>query len=51
VQRLPTDDSKTRLGREGIEVQTSTPAELSKLVAEEYAKWVRVIRAANIRVD
>jgi tripartite-type tricarboxylate transporter receptor subunit TctC len=51
VEKLPAEDSRTRLGREGIEVLTSTPAELGALVAEQYAKWGRVIRTANIRVD
>jgi tripartite-type tricarboxylate transporter receptor subunit TctC len=51
VQRLPSEDAKLRLSREGIEVETSTPAELGKLVAEQYAKWGAVIRNAGIRAD
>jgi tripartite-type tricarboxylate transporter receptor subunit TctC len=49
VQKLPTEDVKQRLAHEGIEVQTSTPAELSKLYAEQFAKWSKVIREARIK--
>ena len=49
VQRLPTDDVKQRLAHEGIEVQTSSPAELAKLYAHQYAKWTKVIRQAGIK--
>lgn len=49
IQRLPTEDVKQRLAHEGVEVATSTPAELGKLYAEQYAKWTRVIREAGIK--
>ncbi len=49
VQRLPTDDVKQRLAHEGVEVATSTPAELGRLYAEQYAKWTKVIRQAGIK--
>ena len=48
VQRLPAPDVKQRLAHEGIELQTSTPAELGKLNAEQFAKWLRVIERAGI---
>ncbi len=51
VQRLPTPDVKQRLAHEGIELQTSTPAELGKLNAEQYFKWTKVIRQAGIKSD
>jgi tripartite-type tricarboxylate transporter receptor subunit TctC len=51
VQRLPTDDVKQRFAHEGIEVQTSTPADLAKLYAHQYAKWTKVIRQAGIKGD
>ena len=49
VQRLPSEDVRARLAGEGVEVQTSTPAELGKLTAEQFAKWTRVIRQAGIK--
>jgi tripartite-type tricarboxylate transporter receptor subunit TctC len=49
VQRLPTDDVKQRFAHEGIEVKTSTPAELAKLNADQFAKWTKVIRQAGIK--
>jgi tripartite-type tricarboxylate transporter receptor subunit TctC len=49
VQRFPTPDVKRRLAPEGIEVQTSTPGELGKLNAEQFAKWLKVIQRAGIQ--
>ena len=49
VQRFPTDDVRQRLAHEGVEVQTSTPAELGMLYAEQYARWMKVIRQAGIK--
>jgi len=49
VQRLPAADVKQRLANEGIELQTSTPGELGKLNAEQFAKWLKVIQRAGIQ--
>lgn len=49
VRTLPAPEVKQRLANEGIELQTSTPGELGKLNAEQYAKWTEVIRKAGIR--
>jgi tripartite-type tricarboxylate transporter receptor subunit TctC len=49
VQHLRGEDVKTRMAREGVEVQTSTPQELGKLLADEFTKWGKVIRAAGIK--
>jgi tripartite-type tricarboxylate transporter receptor subunit TctC len=49
VQRFPADDVKQRLAHEGVEVATSSPAELGKLYAEQYRIWSRVIREAGIK--
>jgi tripartite-type tricarboxylate transporter receptor subunit TctC len=49
TQRLPTEDVRQRFAHEGIEVQTSTPAELAKLNAEQFFKWTKVIRQAAIK--
>ena len=49
VQGLAAPDVKQRLAREGIELRTSTPAELGKLYAEQFAKWLKVIQQAGIK--
>jgi len=49
VQRLPAPDVKQRLANDGIELRTSTPAELGKLNAGEFAKWLKVIERAGIQ--
>ena len=51
VQRLPADDVKQRFSHEGVEVAVSTPAELGKLVATEFAKWSRLIRETGIKAN
>jgi tripartite-type tricarboxylate transporter receptor subunit TctC len=49
TQRLRAEDVRQRFAPEGIEVQTSTPAELAKLNAEQFFKWTKVIRQAAIK--
>ncbi len=51
VRRLQAEDVRTRLAGEGIDLQTSTPAELARINAEQYTKWTKVIRAAGIKAD
>jgi len=36
---------------QGYDVQGSTPAEFSKLIQSDIAKYSRVIREAGIRID
>jgi tripartite-type tricarboxylate transporter receptor subunit TctC len=42
---------KARLGDLGLSVLSGSPTEFGKLIADETAKWGKVIRAANIRVN
>jgi hypothetical protein len=42
---------KARLADLGAEVLALSPADFGKLLAEETAKWGKVIRAANIRAE
>ncbi len=42
---------KEKLGKDGVEVMASTPAELDAFLRADIAKWQKVIRAANIRLD
>ena len=48
---LAAPEMAARLGRLGIDVWTSTPAEMERVVADERARWGAVIRAAGIRPD
>lgn len=49
VTHFDAEDVRKRLAGEGIEVQTSTPEELGKLIAEQGAIWAKVIRQAGIK--
>lgn len=49
VQRFAVPDVRQRLAHEGIELRTSTPAELAKLNAEQFEKWLKVIQQAGIQ--
>ncbi len=48
AQRFAVPDVRQRLAHEGIELRTSTPAELGKLNAEQFEKWLKVIQQAGI---
>jgi tripartite-type tricarboxylate transporter receptor subunit TctC len=48
---LARPDVKERLGELGIEAVSSTPEQFAAFMASEAAKWGKVIREANIRVD
>jgi len=45
---LGNDEVKAKLEPQGIELLTNTPAELAKLIRNDYAKWGKVIKEANI---
>jgi tripartite-type tricarboxylate transporter receptor subunit TctC len=51
VTMLKEPDVIERFRGQGVEVVASTPAEFSKLVASEVAKWTQLIREANIRIE
>ena len=42
---------RARLAEVGGTVLAGTPAEFSKLIADETEKWAKVIRAANIKAE
>ena len=46
---LGSSDVKSRLEPQGIELLTNSPADFAKLIREDYAKWGKVIKEANIR--
>jgi tripartite-type tricarboxylate transporter receptor subunit TctC len=42
---------KSRLAVQGLDVETSTPQALARLIREDYERWGKVIRATGIRAD
>jgi len=42
---------KSRLGAQGIELVTSSPAEFSRFIRDDNAKWGKIIREAGIKGD
>jgi len=44
-------DMREQIGRQGVEVQTSTPAELTAHTREQYQTWARIIRETDIPRD
>jgi len=46
---LGSADVKSKLEPQGIELVTNSPAELTKLIQADYAKWGKVIKEADIR--
>ena len=51
ARALTLADVKARLDATGMVPQSSTPEELRRLIHEEIAKWGKVVRALDLRVD
>jgi tripartite-type tricarboxylate transporter receptor subunit TctC len=44
-------DMRKRMSDTGLEVETSTPEQLQKIVVDDIARWGKVIREAKIRIE
>ena len=44
-------DVRENLGKQGFEIQTSTPQELKAFAQSERTKWARVVKASGAQVD
>jgi tripartite-type tricarboxylate transporter receptor subunit TctC len=44
-------DVRSRFGQLGVDPATSTPDAFGALIRDEYARWTKVIRTANIRLN
>ena len=51
VKILSSPDLKGRLGPQGIELVTNTPAEFARFVREDNVKWGKIIKEAGIKAD
>jgi tripartite-type tricarboxylate transporter receptor subunit TctC len=51
VRIMQTPELKERFAQQGIDPETSTPEQFGKLIAEEYARWTKVIRASGIKME
>jgi tripartite-type tricarboxylate transporter receptor subunit TctC len=51
VKILGSADLKARLGPQGIELVTNSPADFAKFIREDHAKWGKIIREAGIKGD
>jgi tripartite-type tricarboxylate transporter receptor subunit TctC len=51
VKILGSPDLKAKLGPQGIELVTNSPAEFAKFIREDNAKWGKIIKEADIRAD
>ena len=48
---MATPDMKKRLAEQATEVTLSTPEELGRFVADERAKWTRVVKTSGVKVE
>ena len=51
VKILGAPELKARLGAQGIELLTNTPAQFARFIREDNAKWGRIIKEAGIKGD
>jgi len=48
---LAAPDLKAKLGAQGIELVTNSPAEFAQFIREDNAKWGKIVKEAGIRAD
>jgi tripartite-type tricarboxylate transporter receptor subunit TctC len=48
---LQSPEVKANLAAQGIEAATSSPETLSAMIRDDYARWGKVIREADIKAD
>jgi tripartite-type tricarboxylate transporter receptor subunit TctC len=51
VKILSSPDLKAKLGPQGIDLVTNSPAEFAKFIRDDNAKWGKIIKEAGIRAD
>ena len=51
VKALATQDVKSRLGELGVEAVSSTPEQFGQFMASEAARWGKLVKEANLRVE
>ena len=51
VKILSSPELKAKLGPQGIELVTNSPADFAKFIREDNAKWGKIIKEAGIRAD
>ena len=51
VKILGSPELKSKLGPQGIELATNSPAEFGRFIREDNAKWGKIIRDAGIKAD
>jgi tripartite-type tricarboxylate transporter receptor subunit TctC len=44
-------DVKSKLEQQGATVEGSTPEQFGEFIAQESAKWAKVVQNANVHVD
>ena len=51
AKALATQDVKTKLGELGVESVSSTPEQFGQFMASEAARWGKLVKEANLRVE
>ncbi|MEO7727419.1 MAG: tripartite tricarboxylate transporter substrate binding protein [Burkholderiales bacterium] len=51
VKALATQDVKSKLGELGVETVSSTPEQFGQFMASETARWSKLVKEANLRVE
>ena len=51
IRTMGRKEVQDRLAAQGLFVKTSSPAELTSLMQSEYARWAKVIKAAQITIE
>src|SRR5262249_32951236 len=51
VRLITTSEMRDKLGSQGAEVRTNTPDQFAAFIRDEKAKWAKVVKEANVKVE
>jgi tripartite-type tricarboxylate transporter receptor subunit TctC len=51
VRVLAMPDVQAVLAKQGIEVRSSTPSEMTAAIKADLARWARVVKEANLKAE
>ena len=51
VRIVGTPDMRENLGKQGAEVRTTSPGEFATFIRAEKARWAKVVKDANVKID
>jgi tripartite-type tricarboxylate transporter receptor subunit TctC len=51
VKAMAAPDLRERYAQQGVDPETNSPEQFAQIIRDDYARWTKIIRAANIKLD